>query len=75
MPNVQPEQITVLQNFLPRHPFDNGEMEERLFPTLCHLTGLPTPRSMDGKSFAPLLKNPKTKIHDSVFFAYQSVAE
>lgn len=37
-----------------------------LYPTLCELTGLPTPENLDGKSFAPLLKNPEAKGRDSV---------
>jgi arylsulfatase A-like enzyme len=44
-----------------------------LFPTICDLTGLPVPKSVEGKSLAPLLKNPKARVRDSVFFAYRQV--
>jgi arylsulfatase A-like enzyme/lysophospholipase L1-like esterase len=30
-----------------------------LFPTFCDLAGLPAPEGLDGKSFLPLLKDPK----------------
>ncbi len=32
-----------------------------LFPTFCELAGLPAPDKLDGKSFLPLLKNPKAE--------------
>lgn len=32
-----------------------------LFPTFCEATGQPQPDGLDGKSFAPLLKDPKTE--------------
>jgi arylsulfatase A-like enzyme len=32
-----------------------------LFPTLCDATGKPLPGGLDGKSFAPLLKQPKSE--------------
>jgi arylsulfatase A-like enzyme len=44
-----------------------------LFPTICDLTGLPIPKSVEGKSLSPVLKNPKSKVRDSVFFAYRHV--
>ena len=44
-----------------------------LFPTICDLTGLPVPKSVEGKSLAPLLKDPQAKVRDSVFFAYRHV--
>jgi arylsulfatase A-like enzyme len=44
-----------------------------LFPTICDLTGLPVPATVEGKSLAPLLKNPKAKVRDTVFFAYRHV--
>jgi arylsulfatase A-like enzyme len=42
-----------------------------LFPTLCDLTGTPVPATVEGKSLAPVLRDPKTQVRDSVFFAYR----
>ena len=36
-----------------------------LFPTACELTGLPIPKSVEGKSLVPILVGSKTKIKDS----------
>jgi len=44
-----------------------------LFPTICDMTGSPVPGTVEGKSLAPLLKNPQAKVRDSVFFAYRHV--
>lgn len=41
-----------------------------LYPTLCELSGVPTPQECDGPSLLPLLKNPKAKwTHPSLTFA------
>jgi arylsulfatase A-like enzyme len=42
-----------------------------LFPTLCDLTGLPTPATVEGRSLQPALKNPAARVRDSVFLAYR----
>jgi arylsulfatase A-like enzyme len=42
-----------------------------LFPTLCDLTGVPAPSTVEGRSLMPALKNPKARIRDSVFLAYR----
>jgi len=44
-----------------------------LFPTICDMTGSPVPGTVEGKSLAPLLKNPRAKVRDTVFFAYRHV--
>jgi len=44
-----------------------------LFPTICDLTGLPIPSTVEGRSLLPLLANPKAKLRDSVFLAYRHV--
>jgi arylsulfatase A-like enzyme len=36
-----------------------------LFPTLCDLTGLPTPGTLDGKSLRPLLNEPSAELHEA----------
>jgi iduronate 2-sulfatase len=40
-----------------------------LYPTLCDLSGLPKPAHLQGKSFLPVLENPKSGHRD---FAYSS---
>jgi arylsulfatase A-like enzyme len=35
-----------------------------IFPTLCELMGLETPKGLDGKSLVPILKDPKVSIQD-----------
>jgi arylsulfatase A-like enzyme len=42
-----------------------------IFPTLCGLTGVSVPPTVEGKSLAPVLRQPKTKVRDSVFLAYR----
>jgi len=36
-----------------------------MFPTACDLTGLPIPKSVQGKSLLPILENPKAMVKDS----------
>lgn len=36
-----------------------------LFPTLCELTGTPTPESVEGKSLVPVLRNPAAVVNDA----------
>lgn len=38
-----------------------------IFPTLCELTGLPIPESMEGKSLVPLMRNPERTWKEAVF--------
>jgi arylsulfatase A-like enzyme len=42
-----------------------------LFPTLCDLTGLPTPEAVEGVSLVPVLRGRQTQVRDSQFFAYR----
>lgn len=41
-----------------------------VFPTLCTLTGLPRPATVEGIDLAPLLEDPAASVRDSVFLAY-----
>ena len=41
-----------------------------LYPTLCELTGLETPDFAEGKSLVPILRDPHTKVHQSVTSQY-----
>jgi arylsulfatase A-like enzyme len=42
-----------------------------VFPTLCELAGLPVPETVEGRSVAAALKNPRAKLRDTMFFAYR----
>lgn len=42
-----------------------------IFPTLCQLTGLPAPESVEGRSLLPALKDKETTIRDDLFLAYR----
>ena len=35
-----------------------------IFPTLCDITGIPTPKNLDGRSLVSLMKNQKTKVKE-----------
>jgi arylsulfatase A-like enzyme len=39
-------------------------------PTVLELAGVKTPKTMDGRSFLPLLKNKEVKWRDAVFYEY-----
>jgi iduronate 2-sulfatase len=41
-----------------------------IYPTLCELAGLPTPRGLDGASFAAVLKDPAAETKEAVFHVY-----
>ena len=42
-----------------------------LFPTLCDLTGLPTPESVEGRSLAPVIEDPTRAGRELLHFAYK----
>jgi len=44
-----------------------------VFPTLCDLTSIHAPESVEGKSLAPLLRRPNSTVRDSIFYAYRTV--
>ena len=44
-----------------------------IFPTLCDLTGLPTPETVEGMSLLPAIQEPSTVVRDSLHFAYKGV--
>jgi arylsulfatase A-like enzyme len=41
-----------------------------IYPTLCDLTDLSTPHSVEGKSLAPVLHDPGASVRDMLHFAY-----
>ncbi len=41
-----------------------------IYPTLCELTGLTAPEGLDGRSFAPTLRDPQASTKDHVIHVY-----
>jgi len=44
-----------------------------VFPTLCDLTGVSIPVSVEGHSLASIIRNRKRKIRNTLFFAYKDI--
>ena len=44
-----------------------------IYPTLCDLAGIDPPDYIHGKSFVPILKNPKTEIKNEIYSRYQTL--
>ena len=44
-----------------------------IFPTLCQLTNLPAPDSVEGRSLCPAIEDPEAPIRDVLHFAYKDV--
>lgn len=44
-----------------------------IFPTLCEVSGLPVPASVEGRSFAPMLQDPSFQTRDTLYFAYKDI--
>ncbi len=42
-----------------------------IFPTLCDLAGIDTPTPMDGRSMAPLLRDPDVRTRDCLYLGYR----
>ena len=41
-----------------------------IFPTLCHLTGVECPDSVEGIDFSPILRDPEARTRDTLYAAY-----
>ena len=44
-----------------------------IYPTLCELVGIDPPEYIHGKSFVPVLKNPKEEIKNEIYSRYQTL--
>jgi len=44
-----------------------------IFPTLCEMSGVSVPSTVEGKSLLPVLKGEKETQRDSLFFAYKNL--
>src|SRR5690606_10560832 len=44
-----------------------------IFPTVCELVGAPAPKGIDGKSFASVIRDPKSAARETIFLAYKDV--
>ncbi len=44
-----------------------------IYPTLCELVGVAIPASVKSKSFAAVIREPKRKFRDTLFFAYKDI--
>jgi arylsulfatase A-like enzyme len=44
-----------------------------IYPTLCALTGIPIPATVEGRSLQPALRNPGATVRDTLSFAYRGV--
>lgn len=43
-----------------------------IYPTLCDMAGVNVPKTVQGQSLLPSLKNPEVKTRESLFFAYKN---
>jgi arylsulfatase A-like enzyme/broad specificity phosphatase PhoE len=53
--------------------FDEITSQMDIFPTLCELSGLPIPETVDGKSMVPLMHGEVERQYDSLFAIYKDV--
>lgn len=44
-----------------------------LFPTVCDLTGVPTPKACEGRSLAPVMRGEMPRVREHLFAAYKNV--
>ncbi|WP_422082936.1 sulfatase-like hydrolase/transferase [Ulvibacterium sp.] len=44
-----------------------------IFPTICDIVGIDIPRTVESKSFLPILRTKKTKIHECIFGALSNL--
>ncbi len=44
-----------------------------IFPTLCDLTGMSIPNSVEGRSLVSMIRDRRRKIRETLFFAYKDV--
>lgn len=44
-----------------------------VFPTICELVGLPIPPGLEGKSLAPIIRQERDSVRDTIFLAYKDL--
>jgi arylsulfatase A-like enzyme len=44
-----------------------------IFPTLCELTSLPIPETVEGRNLMPVIRGEEQKLRDNLFFAYKDI--
>lgn len=59
----------------PQQVSESMVMNVDIAPTLLEMAGIPIPSDIQGKSFAKVLKNPKEKIRDVVYYHYYENGE
>lgn len=45
-----------------------------IFPTLCHVVGLPVPEGVDGQNLLPVINGELTEVRSSLYTAYRNTA-
>lgn len=44
-----------------------------IFPTVCGMTDIPTPESVEGKSLMPIITGKREQVRDTLYFAYKDI--
>jgi arylsulfatase A-like enzyme len=44
-----------------------------IFPTVCELTGVAIPKSIEGRSLAPVIRGERDSVRETIFLAYRDV--
>jgi arylsulfatase A-like enzyme len=44
-----------------------------IFPTLCEVSGIPVPETVEGRSLVPVITGQKAALRNTLFFAYRNV--
>jgi arylsulfatase A-like enzyme len=44
-----------------------------IYPTICQLVGAPIPQEIEGRSLAPVLRDPNARVRDVIFLAYKDL--
>ena len=44
-----------------------------IFPTICEISGIPVPESVEGRSLVPVITGQKESLRNTLFFAYRNI--